>query len=393
MRTTRRLFGFLLMFLLLLPVAAQQKWNYPTVTGKYTDTLVYRHPQPYGVPQLVVPAPCDRTKVRNVILMIGDGMGVAHVYAAMVANGGRLWLNNCPVSGFSETWSASSLITDSAAGGTALATGHKTNNGVLGMDSDLRPVRSILEKAAEQGLATGMVVTCKIEHATPASFIAHVPRRSMYEEIAAQFLDTDIDLFIGGGLKEFVQRRDGRNLVSELKHKGYQVITRPDSLQYADRNRKLAALVDEGHLPPYALGRGDYLPQATELAIEMLSRNRKGFFLMVEGSQIDWAGHNNHTPYLVTEMLDFDRAIGKALEFAAHDGHTLVIITADHETGGLTINGGSIRADSVVTRYTSTNHTAVMVPVFAFGPGACSLSGIHDNTGIFYIMMKALGLE
>ncbi len=389
----RAIWLFVLFWLGLSSVLPQKKWNYPTVTRPYSDTLVYTNPVPYKVPVLVAPSPCDHTRVHNVILMIGDGMGVAHVYAAMVANGGRLWLSNCPVSGFSETWSASSLITDSAAGGTALATGHKTNNGVIGMDASLRPVKTILECAEEEGLSTGMVVTCKVSHATPASFIAHVKSRGMYEEIAAQYLDTDIDVFIGGGLGEFVHRKDGRNLVADLKKKGYQVITRPDSLQYADRTRKLAGLVDDGHLPPWALGRGDYLPEATELALEMLSRNPKGFFLMVEGSQIDWAGHNNHTPYLVTEMLDFDKAVGKALEFAARDKHTLVIITADHETGGLSINGGDRSADSVVTRYTSTHHTAVMVPVFAFGPGACALSGIQDNTDIYHKMMKALRLE
>ena len=389
----KRTLILLLSLLLLLPAWSQKKWNYPTDTTHYEDTLVYHNKRFYDVPLIVSPDPCDHTKVRNVILLIGDGMGVSHVYAGLVANKGHLYLDNCPVNGFSKTFSSDDLITDSAAGGTALATGHKTKNGVIGMDAGLKPVKTILEHAEEHGLATGMVVTCKVAHATPASFIAHQKSRGMYQEIAADYLKTDIDVFIGGGLGEFTHRRDGRNLVEELKKKGYQVITSPDSLQYADRSRKLAGLVDEGHLPPYALGRGDYLPKATELALEILSRNKKGFFLMVEGSQIDWAGHGNHTPYLVTEMLDFDRAVGKALEFAARDKHTLVIITADHETGGLSVSGGDMAEGYVETRYTSTNHSAVMVPVFAFGPGACRLGGIQDNTAIYHDMMKALGLE
>ena len=388
----KRIALLIVMVVVLLP-GYSQKWNYPTDTTHYADTLAYQNKRFYNVPVIISPDPCDNTKVRNVILLIGDGMGVSQVYAGLVANKGHLYLDNCPVNGFSKTFSASNLITDSAAGGTALSTGHKTNNGVVGMDADLKPVKTILESAEEHGLSTGMVVTCKVEHATPAVFIAHVKSRSDYQAIAADFLKTDIDVFIGGGLGEFTHRRDGRNLVTELKEKGYQVITHPDSLQYADRTRKLAGLVDEGHLPPYALGRGDYLPKATELAIEMLSRNKKGFFLMVEGSQIDWAGHNNHVPYLVTEMLDFDRAVGKALEFAARDKHTLVIITADHETGGAAITGGDMSKGYVEARFPSTNHTAVMVPVFAFGPGACRLGGIQDNTDIYHDMMKALGLE
>jgi alkaline phosphatase len=389
----KKLLILFLSLILFFPVWSQKKWNYPTDTTHYEDTLVYQNKRFYDVPVFVSPDPCDHTKVRNVILLIGDGMGVGHVYAGLMANKGNLFITRCPVTGFSKTYSASGLITDSAAGGTALATGHKTRNGVISLDADMKPVKSILELAEDAGLATGMVVTCKIEHATPAVFVAHEKSRSMYEAIAADLMNTGIDVFIGGGLGEFLHRRDGRNLVSELKEKGYQVITTPDSLQYADRSRKLAGLVDEGHLPAYVLGRGDYLPKATELAIEILSKNKKGFFLMVEGSQIDWAGHNNHTPYLVTEMLDFDRAVGKALEFAARDKHTLVIITADHETGGIALTGGNISKGYVEARYCSEEHTAVMVPVFAFGPGACELGGVQDNTEIFHDMMRALGLE
>lgn len=386
------MFTVVMLSLLFIAGYGQTKWNYPTDTTHYADKTRFQNRRFYEVPLIVSPDICKHKKVKNVILMIGDGMGTSHIYAGVVANRGHLYLDNFPVAGFSETFSSDNLITDSAAGGTALATGHKTNNGMISVTPDGKKVKTILESAEEAGKATGLVVTCKITHATPAVFIAHQPSRNMYEAIAADFLNTDIDVFIGGGLDNFLHRQDGRNLVQELKDKGYQVVTSPDSLLLVNRDRKLAGLVDEGHLPPYALGRGDYLEKATALAIDMLSRDKDGFFLMVEGSQIDWGGHDNHTPYTVSEMLDFDRAIGKALEFAARDGHTLVIVTADHETGGMSINGGDRNTGAVAARYTSGNHTAVMVPVFAWGPQAVLFGGIQDNTDVYKKMMKALAL-
>lgn len=321
---------------------------------------------------------------RNIILMIGDGMGLTQIYAGMTANYGRLNLEKCRVIGFSKTNSADRYITDSAAGATALATGHKTNNGAVGVDSLGQAVPTILEIAERNGLATGLVATTYITDATPASFIAHQPERGMGEEIAGDFLKTDIDLFIGAGLEHFNDRKDGRNLVAELRKNNYQVSFDIDSISRIRRG-KIAGFVSDDR---WAV-RGDQLSKATKTAINILGQNKNGFFLMVEGSQIDDGGHSNNTNRVIEEMLDFDNVIGEVLSFAEKDGNTLVIITADHETGGLTIIDGNLKTGRVEGRYSTKGHTSVMVPVFAFGPGAENFMGIYHNNTIFFKMMDA----
>lgn len=328
--------------------------------------------------------------VKNIIFLIGDGMGTSQVYAGLVANKGELYLKSMPVSGNSKTNSSDDLITDSAAGATAFSIGEKTYNGAIGVDKNEVPKKTILEMAEEKGLGTGLIATCAITHATPASFIAHQQNRGMQEEIAADFLKTDIDLFIGGGRKYFNQRTDGRDLLIELEAKGYNVITSMDSLKFAKKGN-IAALIEEEHPQPMVQGRGDMLLNASEFAIKKLKKNKNGFFLMIEGSQIDWGGHDNSVPYIVTEMLDFDRTLGEVLKFAAKDGETLVVVTADHETGGFSVNGGSLETGVVEGKFTTGGHTAVMVPVFAYGPQSELFSGIMENTDIYYKFKEVLG--
>jgi alkaline phosphatase len=325
---------------------------------------------------------------RNIILLIGDGMGTSQIYAGLVANKGRLNLEKFPITGFSKTYSADDLITDSAASGTAMATGEKTNNGMIGVTPDNIPVENIVEIAERKGKSTGLVATSTITHATPASFIAHVESRNDYERIALQFLDTDIDVFIGGGSVHFVKRLDQRNLTIDLKKKGYSICQSLAELDTCTAD-KIAGLVYQASPPSLMDGRGDMLSVATKKAIEVLDKNEKGFFLMVESSQIDWANHQNNIAFSTREMIDFDKVIGEVLKFAEKDGETLVIVTADHETGGLGINGGDISRGMVDAGYTTMGHTAVMVPVFAYGPKAELFSGIYDNTEIFHKMLKA----
>jgi alkaline phosphatase len=329
-------------------------------------------------------------KVKNVILLIGDGMGVAQIYAGMTANRGKLNLELCPISGFHKTYSAEDYITDSAAGATAFSIGKKTYNSAIGVDNDSIAQKTILEIAEEKGLATGLVATSSITHATPASFIAHQKSRKMQEEIAADFLKTDIDLFIGGGTSFFENRKDKRNLIKELEQKGYQFLSTIDQVSKSSSN-KIAALLAKDGMPKFSEGRGDMLSIAAKKAIEILDKNDKGFFLMVEGSQIDWAGHDNNLQYSVDEMLDFDKVIGEVLEFAAKDGETLVIITADHETGGLSLPAGNLKQGRVEGSYSTDYHTGVMVPVFAFGAGASAFSGIYENIAIYDKIKQALG--
>ena len=371
--------------ILVLSLSAQE--NYKTLS-KEDSLKVYLGGETYQVKKFSEKN--KKKKPRNVILMIGDGMGTSQVYAGLTANKGNLYLNNFTKVGFSKTYSSDNYITDSAAGGTALSTGVKTYNGAIGVNADTASVKTILEMAEEKGLATGLASTSSITHATPASFIAHQPKRSMYEEIAADFLKTDIDVFIGGGYKHFTERKDGRNLVNELKQNGYKVLQDINTISEV-QSGKLAGLTAPEH-NGRVNERGNLLPIATKTAINILKKDKDGFFLMVEGSQIDWAGHQNNTIYAVEEMLDFDRSVGQALEFAAKNRKTLIVVTADHETGGMGINGGNFENGMLKAGYTTGGHTGVMVPVFAFGPGAENFTGIMDNTDVAKKIMKLLDL-
>lgn len=329
---------------------------------------------------------------KNIILLIGDGMGTAQVYAGYTAKKGIMNITGMPVTGFSITFSADNYITDSGAGGTALATGVKTNNASIGVDVKGKPVKSILEMAETEGLSTGLVSTSAITHATPASFIAHTVNRAKYEDIASDFLRTDIDVFIGGGYNHFARRADSLNLIDSLKAHGY-FVTRDLKDVDIPSTQRLAALLADEQMPSMSKGRGNMLPDATEMALKMLKRNKKGFFIMIEGSQIDWGGHDNDVNYIVDEMVDFDNAVGKALQFAAKNGETLVIVTADHETGGFGITDGSLVSGTVQGAFIYKDHTATMVPVFAYGPGSERFSGVQDNTDIFKKCVELLGLK
>ena len=330
----------------------------------------------------------------NIILMIGDGMGLTQISAALYSNDNHLVLENFPVIGFQKTHSATDLTTDSAAAATAMGSGIKTCNHCVGIDADSLDCKSILTEANENGLATGLVVTSSILHATPAAFYAHQPIRIWYERIALDLLDSDVDFFIGGGRRYFLEREgDDRNLYKELEKKGYSVSdftykniewinTKPE--------KKIAHFTAEDRPASIAQGRR-YLEKATKLSLEYLpKRSDKGFFLMVEGSQIDWAGHAKKGKEVISEMLEFDKTIGIVLDFARRQGNTLVIVTADHETGGMSINEGS-KINKLKTAFTTNGHTSTMVPVFAYGPMSEKFAGIYDNTDIYSKMKAAFG--
>jgi len=330
------------------------------------------------------------TEIRNIILLIGDGMGLPDVAAAITVSETPINFERFHTIGFSKTYSLTDYITDSAAGGTALSSGKKTKNGVIGQDTLGNKFISIVDLAEENCLSTGLVSTSSITHATPASFISHVVSRDNYEDIALDFLKTDVDVFIGGGINHFCHRSDGLNLADSLRARGYEVDTTLESV-LSSQSSKIAGLTAPIHNPYVSTGRGDMLPRSSQKAIDILSKNPKGFFLMIEGSQIDWGGHANNQNDVIQETLDFDKAVGIALDFAEKDGHTLVIVTADHETGGVTITGGNILKHQVELSFSTKGHTAVMVPVYAFGPGAQEFGGIYENTAIFDKMVKLYG--
>jgi len=333
---------------------------------------------------------------KNIVLMIGDGMGLSQISAGIYSRDTKLNMERFSVIGLQKTYSANNLITDSAASATAMACGKKTYNSAIGLDTDTIPCKTILEEAEERGLATGLVVTSTINHATPAAFIAHQKLRIMYEEIATDFLKTDIDFFVGGGRKYFDEREyDKRNLVKELRNKGYHISDySPKNLSSltSKKENKFGFFTSENKPPPFSQGRR-YLPYASQTAVQFLEqKSDKGFFLMIEGSQIDWAGHANQGYFMLDELLDFDDAVGKVLQFADKNGETLVIVTADHECGGFAINPKSKRK-RLRFAFTTNNHTGTMVPVFAYGPKAELFRGIYENTEIYFKMMEAFGFQ
>ena len=332
---------------------------------------------------------------KNIILIIGNGMGLTQISAGMYNNGNRLNLEAFPVAGLHKTHSANNLITDSAAGTTAIACGIKTYNSAIGVDKDSMPVKNILEELQAMGLASGLVTTSSITQPTPAAFFAHVKSESMREEIAEQFLKTEFDFFVGGGKQFFDQReKDKRNLFQELKDHGYFISSHSEtSLRDVpiDFDQKFAFFTADNEPGSFKEGR-DYLTPSSRLApVFLKKRSNKGFFLIIEGSKINWGGQNNDLDLIISEMIEFDQAIGEALSFAKEDGETLVVVTGNHETGGLSINQGS-RMNELTVEFTTDQNTATLIPVFAYGPGSKLFSGIYENTAIYNKMRQAMGL-
>jgi len=330
-----------------------------------------------------------RQEVRNIIFMIGDGMGLPQINAARfksVGADGSLAIDSFPVVGLLKTHAADELITDSAAAGTAMACGVKTQNGVIALDADGQPVASILEASQRLGKATGLVATSAITHATPAVFAAHIDSRHKHADIAARMLETGVDVMFGGGRCYFIpqsqehsRRRDRRNLIAEASDRGYQIV---------ETGKQMAAIRGNKVLGLFALdaltGRSSEpsLVDMTRAAIEILSKDSDGFFMMVEGSQIDWRGHDNDAEGTIEQMLQFDAAIREALDFAKRNGRTLVVVTADHETGGMSITGGELDGSQLEIKWATGHHTAVDIPIFAYGPGAQMFTGIYQNTEV-----------
>lgn len=418
-----------------------------------------------------------QAETRSAIFFIGDGMGFAQVTAARIYQGnardGRLALDSFEHVALVRTHSANRMVTDSAAAATALASGVKTLSGRVGMDVEANVLETILEKAKRAGKSVGVVTTTSVSHATPACFYAHVPERHDEVGICAQLIErADVDIVMGGGREYFIpdsetdgetgrpgSRSDGRDLLKEAEAAGYRVIHRQsefdalrDEVEAGGEPGMILALFDYGMMT-YEYERADdawgepSLSEMAALAIEVLSRNPKGFFLMVEGGRIDHACHSNIAHAAVLEMLEFDRAIALGAEFARKDGETLVIVTADHETGGLAINGypalelsgdaifsdqslpgggeiltfatgpgfdrtrpyatgengelpeGELTPASPAYRspsgrhWRSASHTGVDVGAWATGSASEAVHGTMENNELAHIIIEALGLD
>lgn len=355
----------------------------------------------------------------NIILMIGDGMGERHRSAARwfsVGEGGALTMDELPARGEIETYSASSAITDSAAAATAIATGHKTNNGVIALDPDGHPLKTILEHAQERGYAVGLVTTTSIAHATPAAFVSHAQSRSARAEIASQLISAGVNVLFGGGERDLISRSiegcnsgsggrpDDRDLISEAIALGYEYICDPHALDELDVSQSahlLGVFGADGMVRPHTPS----LAQMTTKALEALSRDPDGFFLLVEGGQIDWASHANDAGDAIADTLDFDDAVASSRNYVIQNEDTLLIVTADHETGGMSLSRQSTGepgedgpfdiegGGQFFVSWSTGGHTSVNVPVTAMGPLSEALVGVHDNTFIYEVMFQALNTE
>ncbi len=334
-------------------------------------------------------------KPKNIILLIGDGMGLPQVALMQGHSSDPFYLDSFPVIGLQKTHSATHHVTDSGASATAMATGHKTYNNAIGVGADTLPVTNIMELARAKNLKTGLVVTSSITNATPASFVAHQTYRGFNEQIALDYVSAGLDFIVGGGRDFFTHRFfDDRNLLDEMGEMGYYIFANPVAQIHKkidDYNGKY--LFFTAPKAPVSRKEGrTYLPSATAAACDFLSQSPNGFFLMVEGSQIDFALHRNNKYVLISELKDFNETIGEALRHAQKDGETLVIVTGDHECGGLTIERSTSSNSRQKFAFTTKRHTSQMVPVFAYGPGAELFEGVYENTEIFEKMRSLLDL-
>ncbi len=358
------------------------------------DFLIKKEVPSESIVHAGLPPVNDLAVAKNVIFLVGDGMGLGQITGAMYANGNKLNLERFKTIGLHKTHASDKLITDSAAGATAFSCGIKTYNGAIGVRDDKSACETLAELAKKARMSVGMVATSTIVHATPASFYSHQPQRKMYDEIAMDLANFKPDYFVGGGKKFFDRRDDEKDLIKMMQSEGYTIGNYFDNefleMDLPEKGGFGFLTADEDPLP-VAQGR-NYLLSASVAAIPFLAkRSDRGFFLLIEGSQIDWGGHANDGDYVVSELLDFDRVIGRVLDYAEKDGNTLVVVTADHETGGYSNIQGSTM-DSLVTKFTSGYHTATMVPVFAYGPGANKFQGIYENTEIYQKLKSVMDL-
>lgn len=320
------------------------------------------------------------TAVKNIILLIGDGNGLSQISAALLSNNGQLTLSQLKSIGFLKTQAADDFITDSAAAGTALATGIKTHNRAIGVDSTDKPIDNIMEVLTRKGYNTGCITTDAIIGATPAAFYAHQIDRSMDREISNDLLNSKLSLFMGGGRTDFA---DG------FSKTDFTILNSIDEVAKS-KKEKIGYFFSENSVSGVLKGRGTLLSEATKSGLEFLSAKNKPFFLMVEGAQIDHNGHANNVGGIVSEGIDFDRAITEAIKFADKNGNTLVIVTADHETSGFSIPQGNIKEKMIEGDFTSFDHTGTLVPIFSYGPHSDFFTGVFENNEVFYKIKEVL---
>lgn len=351
--------------------------------------------------------------VKNVIFLIGDGMGLGAVSTTILTEEQESSFEYAAALGLQETSSANNHVTDSPAGGTALATGTRTRNGYIGIDPNGTPLTSILKKAQKMGKKTGIVVNTTLTEATPASFYAHVTNRNQGYKIAEQLVESGVDVAIGGGQSAFMNRTDSLDLVEKLRDKGYGVYLDWEKVAESNSERFVAILpmsqVHRRNQPQVSRSAEDgsvigvattntndsveqynpreYLSLASLKALETLKKSsgRDGFFLMIESAIIDGYGHNNDTEGMITEMSDFNNTLLLLVDYVNKHPNTLLVVTADHETGGTGIAYNEHEVGEKVDvklNFSTKGHTGTLVPVVAYGAGAELFRGFMKNTDI-----------
>lgn len=337
---------------------------------------------------------CTAQSPKNVIMLIGDGMGIGVITSARIDGhgaDGQLAIDTMPVTGLVTNYPAKGLVTDSAASATALATGKKTTNGTISKDPDGKSLRTILEVARDMGKSTGLVSTQFITDATPAAFASHAASRKERFDIASQMVDSKVDVILGGGQSYFVpsseggNREDGVNLLSNIAKQGWAVFSSAEDMKNSSATKAIGlfasnAMTTRRPEPTIA--------EMTGWALGALNKNKNGFFIMSEGGLIDGAAHGNNTEGTIRETLMFDDAVKTALDFAAKDGKTLVIVTADHDTGGMAVCNPESENVKLTAKWIHSGHTGNMIAVYAYGPGAQHFTGTLDNTDIPKIIAK-----
>lgn len=329
----------------------------------------------------------ETQRPKNIILVIGDGTGINQISSLEFYKEGVINYERFPVIGLSKV-SSTSKITDSGAAATAIASGQKTYNKAIGVDADGEPIANIVEFASGREMATGVISTSSITHATPACFYAHNIDRNNYEMIAQDLTTSSLTYFAGSGLQYFTQRSDQNNLTDSLKAAGFTIDT--TALNSYPEATRLGYLIGNKDLPAMSEGRGNFLIDAADKGLALLQQSDQGFFLMVEGSQVDYGGHDNSFDYMISELIDLDNTIGRLLDYAIADQETLIIVTGDHATGGLALTAKDGDYDVIEPKFSTGNHTGDWIPVFAYGPGAEQFSGVYENTALYHKMILLL---
>ena len=390
----------------------------PIPEGSIADKDAFIETLPEGKPlsqKAIIPI---KNKPKNIILLISDGMSLTQVSTYRLLKGGpneRIAVDKFPVSGIVLTHSENAIVTDSASSATAFSTGRKTNNGALGLDEDNKILENFTEIIDRYGYVSSLISTSEITHATPAAYASHVDLRWKTDEISLQMMDSNVMTILGGGRHFFLpedlggKRSDGLNLLEQMESSRMVMTEKKelDSFDHSNLGKVVGLFADEALRDKEKPENHVFEPSSSEMLNFAINRSEKfnengckGFFIMLEGSHVDWAGHANDLNYLKREMQDFDEAVELALDYATQNPDTLVIATADHETGGLLIESSSptdYTAPEVKFSFNTGigygSHTGVPVPVYAYGPGSENFTGTLDNTDIFYAMLEAVKMD